>query len=127
MKAVKIALLFVLVIGFVVPIWWHISSQKQDEPRISEIQEAEPDIPEGGGMDKEEYLYLRNEQLSLLRGLDTAKQDSRVKAVRKMEQSENLLAQKPETEDQMAASTWQPLGPANKKASFRSGTEPFYF
>ena len=112
MKAVKIALLFVLVIGFVVPVWWHISSQKQDEPRISEIQEAEPDIPEGGGMDKEEYLHLRNEQLSLLRGLDTAKQDSRVKAVRRMEQSENLLAQKPETEDQMAASTWQPLGPA---------------
>lgn len=118
MKTVKIVLLFLLVVGVAIPVWWNIYSQKQDEPRISEVQEAEPDMPEdaemseGGGMDKEEYLLLRNEQISLLRGLDTAKQDSRVKAIRKMEQSESVLAQKPNTEDLTATSTWQPLGPA---------------
>ncbi|MDQ3749169.1 MAG: hypothetical protein M3367_09190, partial [Acidobacteriota bacterium] len=112
MKPIKIALLFLLIVGLALPVWWNISGQSQDEPKISEIQEAEPDMPEGAGMDKEEYLYLRNEQLFMLRGLDTAKQDSRIKAIRKMEQAERELAQRPDTRNQLAASSWQPLGPA---------------
>ena len=76
------------------------------------FSETEPDLPSGVKIDKEEYFRLRNEHLDLLRGFDTASQQSRTRAVNKMEQSERLLEQKRESRNQPLASLWQPLGPA---------------
>ena len=117
MKAVKIALLFLFAVALVSPVYWVASAQDADEEKARESQdnvfgEEEADLPEGIKIDKEEYFRLRNEQLDMLRGFDTAKQDSRTKSILAMEKSEKDLARRRAAQDQPLASLWNPLGPA---------------
>jgi FG-GAP-like repeat len=111
MKAVKIALIFLLIAAFAAPVWWQISAQ--DESEHEEVfGEEEADLPQGVKIDKEEYFRLRNEHLDVLRGFDTAKQDSRTKSIVAMEKSEKELARKRAAQNRPMASLWQPLGPS---------------
>ncbi|MGC2238389.1 MAG: VCBS repeat-containing protein [Pyrinomonadaceae bacterium] len=127
MKSIKIALLFLLFIGLAAPVWRQISAQneskiKQDpkikefvngsEERESEEEEEDADLPAGVKINKEEYLSLRNEHLDILRGFDTAQQDSRAKSIMEMERSERILAQKRISQNRPLATLWNPLGPA---------------
>ncbi|MBK8302435.1 MAG: hypothetical protein IPK98_03075 [Chloracidobacterium sp.] len=80
----------------------------------------EPDLPpfaekkrgyekDEDGIDKEDYLIRRIENLDLLQGYDTAKQDSRVKAIQEMDNAEADLAK---LRGESPAAAWTPLGPA---------------
>lgn len=92
-----------------VPIWWYIEAQRNEKA----FDESEPDMPKTLKIaDKEEYLRLRTEHLDMLQGFDTAKQDSRTKAIQKMEEAERALARSREAQNAPAAQTWRPLGPA---------------
>jgi hypothetical protein len=110
MKALKIAFFLILLAAVAVPVCWHISAQEEETEKV--FDEDEPDLPSGAKIDKEEYFRLRNDYLDVLRGFDTAKQESRTNAVLKMEQSERSLAQKRQSENLPLASLWNPLGPA---------------
>src|SRR5260221_4913382 len=105
MKGLKITLLgvFILVIAAALPAWWYASADKDED---------DPDMPSNSKIDKEEYLRLRNEQLFMLRGFDTAKQDSRSSAILEMEKSVKKLAVSRNSLSSPASSTWRPLGPA---------------
>jgi photosystem II stability/assembly factor-like uncharacterized protein len=76
--------------------------------------DEDPDMPAGLKIDKGEYIRLRSEQLMYLRGLDTAKRDSRSSAIREMEAqisaraNDALLAQQGVAFER----SWRPLGPA---------------
>ncbi|MEO7538937.1 MAG: hypothetical protein ABIV21_02840, partial [Pyrinomonadaceae bacterium] len=77
------------------------------------FNESEPDLPSRFGVDAEDidkqvYFALRNENLDLLRGFDTAQPDSRIKAIRALEQAEAEVAARGEG----GGSSWTPLGPA---------------
>ena len=54
------------------------------------FDEDEPDMPSflKTNMSKEDFMLLRAENIALLRGIETAKPDSRPKAVAKLEKSE---------------------------------------
>ncbi|MEQ1922379.1 MAG: carboxypeptidase-like regulatory domain-containing protein [Pyrinomonadaceae bacterium] len=83
----------------------------------------EPDLPpfatkkksdnrekeESEGIDKEEYLTRRIENLDMLQGFDTAKQDSRVRAIREMDIAE---AKQQKLRAESPAAAWTALGPA---------------
>jgi hypothetical protein len=125
MKSIRIALLFLLFIGLAAPIWWQISAQEESkaerqkeeierekEEGEKEFGEEEADLPEGVKIDKEEYFRMRNEHMDMLRGFDTAQQDSRSKSIFAMEKSERALEQKRISQNRPLASLWQPLGPA---------------
>ncbi len=113
MKAVKITLLLLLIVGIVTPVWWHFFDENKNLAEFVENDEGnDPDLPPGAKIDKGEYLRLRQEQISLWRGIDTAQRDSRPKAVVKMEQSEREIAQSRAAANQTQISQWQPLGPA---------------
>jgi hypothetical protein len=91
------------------------SNQSGNEERESEqreMEEHDADLPAGASVDKEEYLRMRGEYFATLQGLDTAKPDSRPKALREMEESERNLAQRRAELNQPLATLWQPLGPA---------------
>ncbi len=104
MRFAKIALVLVLVAGFAGSVIWYISAERE---------ENDPDLPPGMKIDKEQYLHARNEQHMLLRGLDTAKQESRTNAIREMEQSERALAlKKGEAAPESIPQAWRPMGPA---------------
>src|SRR5258707_12474201 len=64
------------------------SSLKAQAPAVTE--EDDPDLPQfaRGGIDKEEYLRLREEHVSILRGLPYDKQDDRLLAIRDMQGQE---------------------------------------
>jgi hypothetical protein len=109
MKAVKIAFLFLLLAVFAAPAYWHISAQEEDEKVFGE---EEADLPEGVKIDKEEYFRMRNEHMDVLRGFDTAKQDSRTKSILAMEKSEKELSQRRAAQNRPLVSLWNPLGPA---------------
>jgi hypothetical protein len=111
MKVLKFAVLFFLVFGFSSLIYFQTHAQEENKSE-KVFNEAEPDLPSGVKIDKEEYFRLRNEHLDVLRGFDTAAQQSRTRAVRRMEQSERELAQRREARNQPLVSLWQPLGPA---------------
>ncbi|HUR97595.1 MAG TPA: hypothetical protein VMZ26_05945, partial [Pyrinomonadaceae bacterium] len=108
MKVVRIVFFFFAIAVIAAPVWWYISADINEK----EFDEDEPDMPMSVKMSKEEYFQLRNEHLDLLRGYDTAKQDSRTRAVRKMEQAELELASRRAVEGAPAAQQWRPLGPA---------------
>ena len=77
------------------------------------FDDNEPDMPSflKTNMSKEQFMLLRAGNIALLRGLDTAKPDSRPKAIAKLEKSELELAEKRlETNEPSAA--WRPIGPA---------------
>ncbi|MCY7344900.1 MAG: VCBS repeat-containing protein [Pyrinomonadaceae bacterium] len=110
MRFLKLALLFLLVYGFSSPVSVKVAAQDENKKVFSEEEDA--DLPSGVTINKEEYFRLRNEQVEMLRGFDTAKRDSRNRAVRVMDESENQLAQRRENSNEPLVSLWQPLGPA---------------
>ena len=113
MKPIKIALLFLLIVCFAVPLWWYISVKGQKESDFFEnVIAQEPDLPPGATADKGEYLRDREEHIGLLRGLDTAKRDSRYKAIKQIELDEKQLAQRRSELNEPLPATWVPLGPA---------------
>lgn len=93
--------------------WWYISAEQPDGKPFNE---SEPDMPSplSVKIDKEEYMRLRADQLGMWRGVDTAKQGSRTRAIREMERSERELAARREASDQrpLAVARWRSLGPA---------------
>ena len=74
--------------------------------------EDDPDLPPGVQIDREEYLRMRIEQMDMLRGFDTARPDSRAKAVAEMENGEQVLELKNRLANQPEPASWTPLGPA---------------
>lgn len=111
MRVLKFAALFLLIFGFSSVIYFQVNAQ-EEEGKNAFSEEEEADLPPGANISKEEYLRLRNEHLDVLRGFDTATQQSRTRAVRKLEQSENELAARRESLNLPLVSQWQPLGPA---------------
>lgn len=99
-------LLLVLVVASLAASTWFIGA----ETFVKFFDENEPDLPPGSTMDKEAYLKLRAEHTDMLQGFDTARQDSRAKAVADMERSERRLAEL--RGDSPEAVIWTPLGPA---------------
>jgi len=80
------------------------------DDKVREFDENEPDLPPTSvKIDKGEFLRLRSEQVDLLRGFDTAEQDSRTKAIRELERREAELGdlRGPEVD-----TAWRSLGPA---------------
>ncbi len=78
------------------------------------FDDDEPDMPSflKNNMSKEEFMRLRDENIGLLRGLDTAQPDSRPKAIEKLEQSELKLARQRDAMNLPSAPIWRSLGPA---------------
>ena len=76
------------------------------------FNEDDPDRPVGSKMDHETYLVLRNEHMDMLRGFDTATQESRTNAVGEMEIGERALANRLQVEGRPEIASWLPLGPA---------------
>ena len=110
MKTIRTAFLLIITIAFFgVSAWWYISAEK---PLGKIFDESEPDLPLSVKIDKERYKMLRAEQLGLWRGMDTTKQGSRGKAVKRMEDSEKNVAARRDEFDRPAAKTWKALGPA---------------
>lgn len=114
MKGIKIAFLALLVAALALPVYWFATSEYAEGLESAEKKREEGEDPdmgeaeEEGGMDKALYMQLRNEQIAMLRGLDTMKQDSRTKAIRDMERSENLARE----QGHRPEASWQALGPA---------------
>src|SRR5215216_4927948 len=98
MKITKLAFLCLLIAAFSASVFWSVSAENTINSKSTEKEEKEneeeedADLPTGTTIDKEEYLKLRNEQLWMWRGFDTAKQNSRSRAITQMEQSERELA-----------------------------------
>ncbi len=87
MKILK-TLLLLLAIGVIsAPIIWYVAAEQRagNSTTEREIDEDEPDLPSGVKLSKEDYLRARIEQMDMLRGFDTAKQDSRAKSIADME------------------------------------------
>lgn len=104
----------VLLIGVMAASTWFVA---RNDLIGKAFNEGSPDTPViFGKLDKhadmETYLRARNEFLDDLRGFDTAKQDSREKAVREMEQSELALANRLNSQGRPAEAAWKALGPA---------------
>jgi len=73
------------------------------------FDESDPDRPPmSKKIPLDEYLLARNEHMDLLRGYDTAEQQSRTNAIREMEHSEQEVRNRGEQPD----GAWVPLGPA---------------
>lgn len=112
-KTLLFTLLFVLMAAAVsAPVFWYSGSLESAgaNSKTGVSEDDDPDLPPGMKISKDEYLRLRNEQLVYLRGLDTAKQDSRSNAIRLMQREETSAANSlaPET----VTRSWRPLGPA---------------
>jgi len=107
-----ILLLLAAAIVFVAFGWWFISA----DIRIGKFfDESEPDLPPVKSLiDKAEYFRLRNEQIAMWRGLDTAEQGSRGSAIRDMERGERERDRKraDRGERPTAVDQWHFLGPA---------------
>jgi hypothetical protein len=90
---------------FAIPAWWYMAADE----KVRVFDENEPDLPPTSvKINKEEFLRLRSEQVDLMRGFDTAKQDSRTKAIRDLEVSEAALRNAGAEAD----TAWRALGPA---------------
>jgi len=89
MRILKIALLFLLLFIFLLPVDWRINAQEESETGFSETED--PDLPPGARIDKEEYLRLRNEQIDFWRGFPYLRKDARAQAIREMTRRENQL------------------------------------
>lgn len=92
--------------------WWYISAGKRDGKIFDE---SEPDLPVSSvKIDKAEYKRLRSEQIAMWRGLDTAKQGSRSRAVRDMERGERdrNARRAASGERPSGVERWHSLGPA---------------
>jgi len=111
MRFVKLAALLLLVYSFSSPNNVKVGAQDTESKKVFS-EEEDADLPSGVKIDKEEYFRLRNEQVEMLRGTDTAQKDSRSRAIRQMERSETALDQKRADLNQPLAALWNPLGPA---------------
>ncbi|HVF47387.1 MAG TPA: hypothetical protein VNA17_07465, partial [Pyrinomonadaceae bacterium] len=101
MKFLKILFAIALVaIAFAVPGWWYITADRESN---------DPDLPAGVKIDKGVYIAARQEHIGLIRGADTAKPDSRSRAIKELERSERELAERGES---VQGSSWRSLGPA---------------
>ena len=104
MKNARISLLF-LIVGSLAASTWYMAAND----RLGKLFGDDPDqSPTGVEIDREQYLLLRNEQMDMLRGYDTAQQHSRTDSILDMEQSERRLSEvgRPDV------ASWVPLGPA---------------
>ncbi|MBA2493217.1 MAG: hypothetical protein H0V31_00805 [Acidobacteria bacterium] len=92
MKMLKFALLFLLIVGCAVPVWLYMSADNRYESEALNNEETDdPDLPPGAKIEKGDYLMMRAEQIGLLRGFDTARPESRSKAVKKWNCSKEKL------------------------------------
>lgn len=95
------------------PIYWFSDTNEVATKSRTEVDEDDPDLPPGMKIDKAEYLRLRNEQMMYLRGLDTAKPDSRTRAIRQMEGEIRTQAQAANLEPETSFTrSWKPVGPS---------------
>ncbi len=109
MKKLLISSIFILTVaGLLFLIYPYINTMAD---RDIPFDDDEPDMPSflKTNMSKEDFMLLRAENIALLRGLDTAKPNSRSKAVAELEKSE--LAQK-RLETNQPSAAWKSLGPA---------------
>ncbi len=113
MRSLRPLLLVVPVILIVViSAWWYISAVQRDGKIFDE---SEPDLPVSSvKIDKAEYKQLRTEQIAMWRGLDTAEQGSRSRAIKNMERDERELdARRAERNERPSGvERWHFLGPA---------------
>ncbi len=109
MRFLKPAALLFSIFAFSFLIYFQVSAQNESEKVFNE---EEPDMPAGVKIDKEEYFRLRNEQVEMLRGVDTAQRDSRNRAIRQTERIEAQIAARREASNQPLISLWNPFGPA---------------
>ena len=101
MNNLKILFAVVLVAGvFALPGWWYIAADRE---------EHDPDLPPGIKIDKGVYLAAREEHISMLRGIDTAKPDSRSRAIKELEEGESRMAARTES---VQGTSWRAIGPA---------------
>ena len=114
MKSLKIALAILFVFAVSVPLWWQVEAQNQTSKNYEKFEEEGSDLPEGLNIkiDEGEYKLLREKQIEMLRGIPTAKKDSRIKAINLMEKRETELEVGRQFENQPLAAMWQPLGPS---------------
>jgi photosystem II stability/assembly factor-like uncharacterized protein len=84
----------------------------QPPARVADEAEGDdPDLPAGAKINKGEYLRLRDEQIGLMRGLDSPNAPAkRAAAIREMEAQE--LARREQSGPNTPAMTWTPIGPA---------------
>ena len=77
LKTLLLTLLFVMIAAAIAaPVYWLADAEQPSKASGSGnvSEEDDPDLPKGVKIDKGDYLRLRNEQLFLMRGFDTAKQ-----------------------------------------------------
>jgi hypothetical protein len=101
---------FLLLSVFSITVSLKVAARVESEEQENEEHEA--DLPSGVAINKEEYLRLRAEHMATLQGLDTARPDSRARAIEQMQQSERALSERRAELNQPLVSMWQPLGPA---------------
>jgi len=97
------------------PVYWFAEPNNEiNKSANANIDEDDPDLPPGMQLNKGDYIRLREEQISYLRGWDTAGRYSRTNAIRQMEQEERTKAAQlsPETTAAIVNRQWKPLGPA---------------
>ena len=113
MKKLLIVSVFVLAAFGIVVFLTHSYFNTMAERDIP-FDDDEPDMPSflKNNLSKEEFMQRRADYIGLLRGLDTAKPDSRSKAVEKLEQSERKFEQERIESNQPAVPMWRSLGPA---------------
>lgn len=113
MKLLRPALLLIpIFILIAVSAWWYISA---DLRKGKIFDESEPDLPETEEeIDKADYQRLRSEQIALWRGLDTAEQGSRSRAIVEMERGERArdARRAARNERLTAVDRWHFVGPA---------------
>jgi hypothetical protein len=109
MNRTRISFLFFIIVAVAASTWYMAWSDRPGKV----FDDNDPDrSPTGARMPMEEYLLQRNENLDLLRGYDTAKQQSRTDSIRQMEQSERHLREQNRLNDVPDGTSWVPLGPA---------------
>jgi hypothetical protein len=99
-------LLLLIILGVLGASTWFIASNDL----IGKVfNDDDPDrSPTGNEISREEYLLRRNEHLDMLRGYDTAQQESRTNSIREMERGERELISRGE----QPQTAWVPLGPS---------------
>ncbi len=113
MKAIKFVLVFVILCCGAVAISWQVLAENPAQKEFLENGgEEDQDLLNGATIDKGEYIRLREEHIGLLRGLDTAKPDSRKNAIVEMTRSEEALERRRRELKEPLGSLWLPLGPA---------------
>lgn len=109
MKKNKILLAFLIVTALGASTWFIASTNILEKF----FNEDDPDrSPTGVEIDRDEYLRLRAEHMDLLRGYDTAQQDSRTNSILEMERAERQLKKQRRLANEPEDVPWVPLGPA---------------